>query len=181
MEGRMDMIWPRWTRARIYTTAFYSLIGLALGCIGAPLLASIGLCVMRSPLFILLLPAAPMISYYLSADATRNTCKKHVCAPQGVAIGMMLGALATASFFIAARDIETFLFGVFTCVNGVAWTLGAHYGGQKALRTHLGPRSRGLGLTCATCGYDLSGAPDHAPCSECGDAFRYARRPEEGV
>lgn len=183
----MDMIWPRWTRARIATTAFYSLVGLGLGSLGAPLLAVPGILAFAWPPLIVLLPAIPVASYYLSADATSNTCRKHVCAPQGVAAGMLLGALAIASLIGSANSgffgkaHITFLFAVLVGISGIAWAWGAHVGGQKALQTHLGPRVQGLGKTCAACGYDLSGAPDHAPCSECGEKFRYARRPEEGI
>lgn len=174
---------PRWTRARKVSTAVHSVVGLLLGLLFTPMVVGCSFNFAR--------PFGPWVHLVAGAiglgvlwHCTHSTCNRHPTAPRGVAIGLGCGAgvcLLVTCWAIWPRvdaQMAGVLFSIFVQAVGQPWV--AMVAGRRGLLKNLGEIREGVGRTCATCGYDLSGTPEGWRCPECGDVRRYERRPGEG-
>jgi hypothetical protein len=168
---------PRWTARRVRATALHTAVGLLIGLGLTPMTIGFGAAIMR--------PFGPMamlgilaFATFVVAHSTRGTCTRHPAAPQGIAAGLGIGAAASLALVLAFFGRVPLTAQLSGLVLLITFPAAAYYAGKRTLASYLGEIRRGVGLTCAACGYDLSATPENWPCPECGGEMRYERRPE---
>jgi DNA-directed RNA polymerase subunit RPC12/RpoP len=180
----------RWSERRIKATLGNAIVGFVLGVLAAPVwgmlsflvLAMLGALLGFGPLhsddIIYATPIAMLIGWFALSVGARGTCSKSPVAPLGVAIGLGAGTFVAASPWLGSFVLgviplhEGLLVGAFMLVGSVQ-VVAAYRGGLKGLAARFGKPQVGVGVLCATCGYDLEQTPAHWPCPECGSTLRY--------
>lgn len=172
---------PDWAEKCRRASRRYVFIGFAIGVLYALVSIAIFSVLIRVRTFdaYWVYPVGFALGFLIVYPASKGTCKVHPAAPTRISMGLAVGAGVMLLMFVSPSSWRSgwHSWNVST-VSAIGLVIGGYVGGKHGLRENLGRKQKGLGATCASCGYDLRDSAAQVPCPECNETMRYEWSPE---